>query len=375
MLHCICFISSGSSSGSSSSSRSSSSGSSSSGSRSSSSGSSSGSSRSSSGSSSSSSGKKFLNFFPFDAWIFFTKFIVEVKVEVTGNSNVLVKPDFRALSICQNWLTRPDQFISKWYARQWQALVKITRKDIFHFQYDQFPLLESTLRLSLHQTVINFWLTGLEIAARRQRALWLHLLETFHCRNMKSLLCCSNHFISDNKAAKKHFWNFWKHFKMSRKSRKRFGKLKGAARVEKENSWMTNFFTHLFKHDTTKLEFKDIQNLYQNCSKNKLAHDTSARELLALGYGLLLWMIFLFLVFMRGWGGGVSLPPPNFSLPQQPGVQTANLTSKITKITNGPIISRLLLLTKFALFFMKKIASLQHPVLWNALPHGLLVSS
>ena len=51
---------------------------------------------------------------------------------------------------------------------------------------------------------------------------------------------------------------------------------------------MTNFFTHLFKHDTTKLEFKDIQNLYQNCSKNKLAHDTSARELLALGYGLLL---------------------------------------------------------------------------------------
>ena len=121
------------------------------------------------------------------------------------------------------------------------------------------------------QTEINFWLTGLKIAARQPPALWPHLLETFHWRNMKSLLCCSRHFISDNKAAKKHFWNFWKHFKMSRKSRKRFGKLKGAARVEKENScspWLTNFFARLFKHETTKLEFKDNQNSRQNLKLN-----------------------------------------------------------------------------------------------------------
>ena len=121
------------------------------------------------------------------------------------------------------------------------------------------------------QTEINFWLTGLKIAARQPPALWPHLLETFHWRNMKSLLCCSRHFISDNKAAKKRFWNFWKHFKMSRKSRKRFGKIKGAARVEKENScspWLTNFFTRLFKHETTKLEFKDNQNSRQNLKLN-----------------------------------------------------------------------------------------------------------
>ena len=53
-------------------------------------------------------------------------------------------------------------------------------------------------------------------------------------------------------------------------------------------------------------------------------------------------MIFLFLVFMRG-VGGISLPPPNFSLPQQPSVQTADLTTKIADIMHGPIISRLLL--------------------------------
>ena len=53
--------------------------------------------------------------------------------------------------------------------------------------------------------------------------------------------------------------------------------------------------------------------------------------------------------------GGISLPPRNFSLPQQPSAQTADLTSKIAAITHGPIISWLLLFTKFALFFVKKL--------------------
>ena len=45
------------------------------------------------------------------------------------------------------------------------------------------------------------------------------------------------HFISDNKAAKKVLRTFSKRpFKMRRKSRKRFGNLKCAAKVEKENS-------------------------------------------------------------------------------------------------------------------------------------------
>ena len=147
----------------------------------------------------------------------------------------------------------------------------------------------------LHQAEMNFWLTGLKVAARRQPALWPHLLETFHRRNMKSLLCCSKHFISDNKAAKKHFGNFWKDFKMSRNSRKRFGKLKGAAKVEKENScspWMTNFFTHLFMRETTKLKFKDIQNLCQNRSKNKLVREKPWHERKGVAHSGLCYMLF-----------------------------------------------------------------------------------
>ena len=73
----------------------------------------------------------------------------------------------------------------------------------------------------------------------------------------------------------------------------------------------------------------------------------STKELLAPGYGLLLFFFF--------GGGGVSLPQPNFSLPQQPSAQTADLTSKVPEITYGPIISRLLLFTKFAFFFVKKL--------------------
>ena len=74
-----------------------------------------------------------------------------------------------------------------------------------------------------------------------------HLLATFHRRNRKChaligqlksklLEFFSKHFMSDNKAAKKWFkLAVLKRFKMSRKGRKRFGHLKQAAKVEKEN--------------------------------------------------------------------------------------------------------------------------------------------
>ena len=101
---------------------------------------------------------------------------------------------------------------------------------------------------------------------------------------------------------------------MSRKSRKRFGKLKGAARVEKENScsaWMTNFFAHLFKRETTKLEFKDIQNSHQNCSKGKLVREntmTGAQGSCSLQVmGSCFEWIFFFLFLCGGEGGSNSL--------------------------------------------------------------------
>ena len=148
---------------------------------------------------------------------------------------------------------------------------------------------------------------------------------------------------------------------MSRKSRKRFGKLKGAARVEKENScsaWMTNFFARLFKRETTKLEFKDIQNSHQNHSKGKLVREntmTGAQGSYSLRVmGSCFEWIFFFLFLCGGEGGSNSLYLislyPNNQVHKQ---QTWHPRSQRSLM--GPIISRLLLFTKFALFFVKKL--------------------
>ena len=189
---------------------------------------------------------------------------------------------------------------------------------------------------------------------------------------MKSLLCCSRHFISDNKAAKKHFWNFWKHFKMSRKSRKRFGKLKGAARVEKENScspWLTNFFACLFKHETTKLEFKDNQNSRQNLKLN-WSMKTLWHERKGVAHSGLWALAF----FFCGGGGGshalnlISLYPNNQVHKQQTWHPRSQRSLMGQSFPGCCYLQNLL-------FFREKIALLQHPVLWNTLPHGLLLSS
>ena len=100
--------------------------------------------------------------------------------------------------------------------------------------------------------------------SKQQPPLWPHLLVTFTKEIENAMLWLANWNWSRRNVVvnisyqkikqQQNIWKtFWKRFKMSRKRRIRFGNLKHAAKVEKENScslWTTNSLTHLLKCET-----------------------------------------------------------------------------------------------------------------------------
>ena len=77
---------------------------------------------------------------------------------------------------------------------------------------------------------------------------WLSLLRSANWNRSRGNVVVNISYQTINQ--QRNIWKtFWKHFKMSRKRRIRFGNLNHAAKVEKENScslWITNLFFYAF---------------------------------------------------------------------------------------------------------------------------------